>query len=136
MISIQRSSYGVSAMVSSLMPATAKNGEANPGPNKASGKAEGTRPAGGPPPGTPPPGAGEAAKTSDDSGTTLTLLETDEKDGFAETEAPTWEEFEAAARYLEEVVDLREEDDADGLGSNNSGITFDEAGTYRPAWIR
>jgi len=143
MLSIQSSSYGVSALVSSQMPAATKNGEANPSPAKTSGseKVEGSRPAGGPPPGGPPPGgpppAAPGAETStDDATTALSLLETYGSEEPDETGQTTTEDFEAAARFLLDSIDLREEDDVGDVGTNDSGISFDEAGTYRPAWIK
>ena len=138
MVSIQSSSYGVSALVSSQAPSATKNAENGPG--KASGigqtgKAEGPRPAGGRPAAEPVTGAAESAETADEPATALAFVETDDTEDFAQSEAPSWDEFEAAARYLQEAIDLREEDEP-AFASNRSGISFDEAGTYRPAWIK
>lgn len=146
MVSIQSSSYGVSALVSSQMPSATKNCETGAGLNRQSGnaeigQAEGVPAAGGPPPGTPPPvgpppGAEKAADPTDDKGTALTLLETDENEMSSEAEAPTWDEFQAATRHHEEIVDLREEDEVDETAPDSGDVSFDEAGTYRPAWIK
>lgn len=136
MVSIQSSSYGVSALVSSQMPSATKNAENTAEQNKETGPAEGARPAGAPPPAGPLTATKETAESLEDPDTASTLLETDEMDDFAETEAPTWDEFEAAARFLQDSIDLREEDETAEFASNDSGISFDEAGTYRPAWIK
>ncbi|MFZ2101592.1 MAG: hypothetical protein WAU86_13600, partial [Oricola sp.] len=78
------------------------------------------------------------AGAADDSSTALTLLETeeaDEMDDSDETEGTASDDL-AAVHLLFDSIDLREIDEADDYGSDNSGISFDEAGTYRPAWIR
>jgi hypothetical protein len=140
MISIQSSSYGVSALVSSQMPAATRNGEANPAQTRTSGNAEtgpteGARPAGGPPPSDPPPGVSGVAGSTDASSMALSLLGADETEDSDAKEETTPGDFEAAARFLLDVIDLREVDETDDT-SDNSGLSFDEAGTYRPAWIK
>jgi hypothetical protein len=140
MVSIQSSSYGVSALVSSQLPSPTRNAETNAqarllSGSKETGPAEGVSPAGGSPSAVPQPGTTEKTEQSKDSDVAPAVPDTDDMDDFAETEAPTWDEFEAAARFLQDSIDLREEDDVAEFGPDNSGITFDEAGTYRPAWI-
>lgn len=144
MISLQSSAYAVSALVSSQMPAATKNGDATYAQSKpaadtqagsVAGSAASGAPAGVQSPSAPPPPqkAEKSANPTDEATRALLLLETDDSDVAGKT---THEEFEAAARFLLESIDLRDEDEPAETGSNDSGISFDEAGTYRPAWIR
>ncbi|GAB4351012.1 MAG: hypothetical protein Kow0026_07700 [Oricola sp.] len=141
MVSIQGSSYGVSALVSSQMPSASKNCETGPGQNRHSDSAaaasgDGASPAGGPHPVDPAPDTEKAADPADERDTALAILGTDEDHRSRETEAPSWEEFQAATRHHEEIVDLREADEAGESEEDSGGVSFDEAGTYRPAWIK
>ena len=141
MVSIQSSSYGVSALVSSLTPAATKNGEPDPARAKTSDNdgtvpAAGATSASGPRPGSPLRDTGETADSTDGNGTALTLLETDEPMDFRGSREVSYDDFEAAAQFLLESIDLRETDDAPrNFGSHDSGIRFEDDGTYRPAWI-
>ena len=117
MLSIQNSSYGVSALVSSQLPSATKNGDATPSQTKTSSvqadATEGTRAAGGPPSGPPPAGpppagasngASRTAGAADNRSTSLTLLdpeEIDETDDADEATETTPEDLAAAHLMFE-----------------------------------
>jgi len=136
MVSIQSSSYAVSALVSSVTPSANRNADDTKPKTDPTGQTESVRATGNSPPATPVPEAQDTNETTNDSKEALTLLVADDMDDSGETIVTTSEDFEAAARFLLDSIDLREEDEADFSAAQESGISFDEAGTYKPAWIK